>query len=54
MSTINAIKTHYAIQALTRPKKPVFHIQKPRLRATIESGPAIHIQGRGKIVNIKA
>jgi len=53
MATINAIKRHYIIQALTRPKRPVIHIQKPQSRAIVRPGPVVHIQGKGRIINIK-
>jgi len=54
MATINRILESYAIQALTRPRKPVVHIQKPKVHTPqkIEIG-KISVGTRGRIINIR-
>jgi len=51
---VHAIKAYFATQALTRPRKPVVHIQKPKVNTQkIEVG-KISVGTRGRIINIKA
>ena len=51
MATINRILASHAIQAITRPKKPVIHVQKPET-VKIQVG-KISVGTRGRIINIK-
>lgn len=54
MATISSIiKSSYARQAITAPRKPAFHVQKPKIKIAFESKPVVHIN-KGTKIDIKA